>query len=525
MYKTIKNVFLIILIAFIFLNCPAQNWPKVFGDNILALGDEVIENYDMGFMICGRIMKNGSQFKFGWLIKTDINGNILWNKKFGDASYENFFLDFEKTLDQGLVISGATAQYDIARDPLFIKTDPCGEIEWCKIFLSENMNHAKGVIQLPNGQYLGMLQYYGGDAQHIRISLVKMDELGEPIWIKHLAQQDSVANEEGMYLNFTTDSNYLVSGSCFSPSLKPYFIKTDTSGEELWNLKWPAGAGGFAGRSVSSLNGFIYNASHLKFSDNPKVPYLLKFTNSGEVIDQYPLMGDTIYNGGASSLLLYNDTTLIIGTSWIRYPSSFDGYSDILKTDTLGNEFLQRRLIDDSNPPTCILRSFNNKIVVIGYYNVDGNWDIYMWKMNENLEDDTLYTQPLTYDSLCPYEIQSDTVDLDCGVFVNIDELPTKEEYESMIKIYPNPAREWVALTLPDVVAEGAVDLRIYDIFGREAGTQGGREAGKQGGGEMVPVNRMILLNVADYPAGMYIAVARDKKGLRYTGKFVVAGK
>jgi hypothetical protein len=180
-----------------------------------------------------------------------------------------------------------------------------------------------------------------------------------------------------------------------------------------------------------------------------------------------------------------------------------------------------------------MIRTIDNKIVAIGYFFVDGNWDIYLWKMNENLEDDTLSTQPLTYDSLCPYEIQSDTVDLDCGVFVNIDELPTKEEYESTIKIYPNPARDWVALTLPDVVAEGAVELRVYDIFGREAGergsgeagTQGGREAGKQGGGEMVPVNRMVLLDVSDYPAGMYIAVVYDRKGRRYTGKFVVAGR
>jgi hypothetical protein len=150
----------------------------------------------------------------------------------------------------------------------------------------------------------------------------------------------------------------------------------------------------------------------------------------------------------------------------------------------------------------------------MGYYVIDNNWDIYLWKMNEDLEDDTLYTQPLTYDSLCPYEIQSDTIDLDCGLFVNINELPTKEEYESTIIIYPNPAREWAVLTLPDVVAEGAVEVVVYDIFGREVG--------KRGRGEFLPANRMLLLDVASYPAGMYVAVAMDKKGRRYTGKFVV---
>jgi hypothetical protein len=521
MTNILKSIYLLSIIIMTSSLCYSQSWPKIYGDNISAYGRDVLESYDKGYLICGSIDKNPELFKFGWLIKTDINGNIIWNKKFGDYHVENFFIDFDKTDDQGLIISGSTAQEDNARDPLFAKLDPCGEIEWCKIFLSDDMNHATGVIHLPDGQFLGMLEYYGGDAQHIRISLVKMDINGEPIWIRHLAQQDSVANEEGMYLDLTPDSNYLVSGLCFSPGIKPYFVKTDTTGEELWNLKWPVGAGGFAGRSVFSSNGFIYNASHLKFEDLPKLPYLLKFNNSGEVINQYPLMGDTIYNGGAVSLLYYNDTVLYTGTTWIKFPSSFDGYCDILKIDTLGNLYLQRRLIDDDNPPTSIIKSFNGKIVAIGTFYVDTNWDIYMWKMNENLEDDTLYTQPLNYDSLCPYEIQSDTVLLDCGIFVNIDEIPTQEEYESTIKISPNPATDWVVFTLPDVLAEGKVEIGVFDVFGRVRETRGQGEEGKRG--IVLPSNRMIYLDISGYSTGMYIVVVRDQRGRRYTGKFVVA--
>lgn len=520
MAKFLNSIFLLSIIIITSSICRAQNWPKIFGDDIMALGYDVLEDYDKGFIIGGATLKNSSQFKFGLLIKSDINGNLLWDKKFGNYQVENFFTDFDKTKDQGLIISGATAQEDYARDPLFIKLNPCGEIDWCQIFLSVEMNYATGVLQLPDGQFLGMLSYYGGDPQNIRISLVKMDVDGAPIWIKHLAQQDSVANEEGRYLDLTPDGNYLVSGSCFSPNLKPYFIKTDTAGEELWNLKWPVGAGGFAGRSNFSNNGFIYNASQLKFGNLPKVPYLLKFSNSGEVNGQYPLMGDTIYIGGAESLLFYNDSTLYAGTTWLKYPSSFDGFCDILKIDTLGNQYSQRRLLDEENPPTCIIKTFDSKIVVIGHFYVNTSLDIYMWKMNENLEDDTIYTQPLVYDRLCPNEIKSDTVLLDCGLFVNIDEIPTQEEYESTIKITPNPASEWVVLTLPDILAEGQVELVVYDIFGREMGTM--RKGEEEKKGIVLPSNRMIAKNISGYTSGMYIAVVIDQKGRRYTGKFVV---
>jgi hypothetical protein len=135
-----------------------------------------------------------------------------------------------------------------------------------------------------------------------------------------------------------------------------------------------------------------------------------------------------------------------------------------------------------------------------------------MWKMNTDLEDDTLYTLPITYDSLCPYQILSDTVDLDCSLFVNIDEIPTKEEYESTIKISPNPTVDWIALSLPDNLAPGDVDLAIYNIFGQEVMKS-----------SVSPQNRTVSLNVSNLSSGFYLAVCKDAKGKDFKGKFVVA--
>jgi len=135
-----------------------------------------------------------------------------------------------------------------------------------------------------------------------------------------------------------------------------------------------------------------------------------------------------------------------------------------------------------------------------------------MWKMNADLEDDTLYTQPITYDSLCPYQILSDTVDLDCGLFVNIDEIPTKDEYESTIKISPNPAWVWISLMFPDNVASGVVELNIYNIFGQEVLKK-----------EVIPANRMIALNISSLSSGLYFVVSKDDRNNILKGKFIKA--
>ncbi len=508
---TIKTALTIALII-VLHDLSGQTWPKIFGDNIRALGYEIDENYDKGYLICASTLQDASHFQFGWLIKSDINGNILWDKKFGDPSVENFFIDFDKTSDNGMVVCGATAKEDIWRDPLFIKLNSCGEIEWCKIFLSPHDNTAPGVISLPDGSFIGMLQYYGGNAEEIRISLVKMDENGEPIWIRHLANEDStLSNEEPTYLNLTPDADYLVSGYCFSPNLKPLFIKTDTSGEQLWDIRWPNGYEGAANRSVFASNGCVYTATGLSFPGLPKIPHMLKFNLNGEVIAQFPLMGDTIERGGAKSLLLVNDTTMYVGLTWTNDPTYNEGYCDILKTDTNGLLKTQRRLLDDNHPPTSIIRSFDNKILVLGYYYVDGNWDIYMWKMNENLEDDSLYNQPITYDSLCPYQIASDTVDLDCGLFVNIDDIPTKEVYELTIKISPNPAIDWVVLTLPENIPNTKVELAVYNILGQRVIQM-----------VTVPVDRHITLDLTSLSQGIYIIFVKDLSDKIIRGKLIV---
>jgi len=62
----------------------AQNWPKIYGDNFHAYVKKVLEDYDHGYLIGGDVLANANTFRYAWIIKTDINGNAIWNKKYGD---------------------------------------------------------------------------------------------------------------------------------------------------------------------------------------------------------------------------------------------------------------------------------------------------------------------------------------------------------------------------------------------------------------------------------------------------------
>ena len=179
-----------------------QIWPKIYGDNFHSLVNDLSEAYDQGNILTAFTYDNQGVPEYGWIIKTDINGNLLWDKKIGNGNYRNWFSSSKITQDNGIIISGSTGKYSSGdNDPVFIKMDVCGEIEWCRTLLSPDQNYGTGIIQLDDGSYIGMLSYYGEGPEYSRISLIKMDKAGEPIWIQRLAQEDSlIYNEEGDYL-------------------------------------------------------------------------------------------------------------------------------------------------------------------------------------------------------------------------------------------------------------------------------------------------------------------------------------
>ena len=75
--------------AFIFLDgiSYAQQWEYTYGGAGRQSGFKMLETYDNGFAILGLTGPIGSDRIF--LIKTDINGNVLWTKTIGSSLYFN----------------------------------------------------------------------------------------------------------------------------------------------------------------------------------------------------------------------------------------------------------------------------------------------------------------------------------------------------------------------------------------------------------------------------------------------------
>jgi hypothetical protein len=108
-----------------------SRWTNIYHDEWDAPMLFISGSYDHGYLVSGRHQPNFP--KYNWLIKTDINGQQIWEKMIGNGMNSIVLIEMA-TNDLGNIFScGTTTNYDDNGDPIVMKLNPCGEKEWCKI--------------------------------------------------------------------------------------------------------------------------------------------------------------------------------------------------------------------------------------------------------------------------------------------------------------------------------------------------------------------------------------------------------
>jgi hypothetical protein len=112
----------------------------------------------------------------------------------------------------------------------------------------------------------------------------------------------------------------------------------------------------------------------------------------------------------------------------------------------------------------------------------------------------------LVYDSLCPYQIVSDTITLDTTT-VNLDEL-----YKQMhqMKVRPNPANNKLYFTLGDLVI--GTKISLYNTQGLIV---------KQLA--LNPLQKEYIMDISELPSGLYVAILHNYVSIIDRRKVVIS--
>ena len=532
-----RNIFLISFYLIITFSVKCQDSIHFYGDSLSVTSSRcVAEVYDKGYLISG--VKNKGLSGFGWIQKTSINGNALWNKSYGNIGKRNGFGEALITNDGGFICIGSSDKiYSNCMDPMVTKINACGEKEWCKIYNSQNCNAGGlSITSAPNGGYMILVQDWIGNPD---VWLFRLDETGGVIWTQQYVSNPQVFwSPVGSSVIRTTDSCFLITGEAYSPDsvypgnllLKIFHIKVDNNGNLIYENPWGNNNGIISeGKfSIEDNHHNIYTVGD-RPSGTSDVPCLFKTAFSGQPEFYHDLKG-AVYISGSSSINWFADSTIVMEAFWRSYMWGIDTLA-LIKTNANGAIINQKSIFTDTSVNvyggrSCI--TYNDRVVLAGSLDVgDGNIKAYLVKLRNDLSFDSVYLQPVNYDSLCPHPIISDTISLnDCDVVTSVYD-PKTEPEKSALRIFPNPAKGYITIELPQFLVRNnktpnfstttvyqqwdSALLDIYDLFGKLVF----RQQINQKTGKINP-------EISNWQSGMYVVRLIFKDQCLASGKFVI---
>ncbi|MEN8188055.1 MAG: T9SS type A sorting domain-containing protein [Bacteroidota bacterium] len=425
--------FILTLIAFnlSYSQAPDILWSQTFGGSSADFGFSGQQTSDEGYIVAGHTESFGGG-NDAWLIKTDAEGNEVWNQTFG-GSNSDYFTGIQQTSDEGFIMTGFTNSFGGGNyDAWLVKTDAEGNEMWSETFGGGEGDWGYSVQQTSDGGYIvtGYTLSYG--AGEYDAWLIKTDTDGNEVWSKTFGGS---ASDQGMSGQQTSDGGYIVTGYTYSYGAggsDVWLIKTDAAGNEVWNQTF-GGSEDDIGYSVqqTSDGDYILAGYTLSYGAGNGDIWLIKIdTDGNEVWNQ--TFGGSADDLGSSVQQTSEGGYIITGYTGSYGAGSWDVW--LIKTDAEGNEVWNQ--------------TYGGSNLDRGYHvqqTTDGGYIIIGWTQSFGAGD---------FDVLL-IKIESETIGID-NLGLNISK-----------SIYPNPSNGLFTITPNFDVESDNIKIEITNLTGK----------------------------------------------------------
>lgn len=181
----------------------------------------------------------------GYFIKINNIFDTICTRIFADT-VENSLVgrQCKELEDVGFILIGDTYQGGENVDIILIRTDSLGNELWRKKYGGDKTEKPKNIVVLEDGYLIGGIYYNPGNNSTADPIVIKTDTMGNLKWIKNYGD---TLDDRGAIVCTLSDGNYLIATAIgtYQPYPIPFviytqlhFIKTDTSGNVLWDKKY-----------------------------------------------------------------------------------------------------------------------------------------------------------------------------------------------------------------------------------------------------------------------------------------------
>jgi hypothetical protein len=272
-------------------------WSKTYGGSEEDVGQKVIQTSDGGFAIVGYSKSNDFDASNNegqhdnWILKLDMDGNILWEKSFGFAGHDHAYSIIE-TNDGGFFMTGylditaSEGEGSTIRNNRHgvgeywcHKLDANGNLEWRNYFGGTNNDRSFDVVQANDGDFViaGFSESNDFDISNSNGSydywVIKLNTVGELIWETSLGGSEI---DQARSIIKTQDNAYIIAGNSFSTdgaisnnygSSDFLLVKLSNEGTVIWSKNYGGSQFDFATSINKSSEGYIVTG-YSKSNDN-----------------------------------------------------------------------------------------------------------------------------------------------------------------------------------------------------------------------------------------------------------------
>jgi len=162
-----------------------QQWNKTYDGRGWDNPRAVVQTSDEGYALFGDTAYGelGPDVDF-WLVRTDENGNQLWNRTYGGTGDEWGAFNLVWKNNEGYAFAGRTNSFGAGGNDLWlVKTDLAGNMEWTETYGGGADDVCTSIVQTKDGGYalVGYTNSFSGDGNY-EVWLIKLVGIGPRTW-------------------------------------------------------------------------------------------------------------------------------------------------------------------------------------------------------------------------------------------------------------------------------------------------------------------------------------------------------